>query len=56
MIRELLNGVLAVPKAHRFLYRLSAVIEVVRRVGAALVTVEDTIVDEPLEDALGGLV
>ena len=38
------------------LYRLPPVIGVVRGVGTALITVEDAVVDEPSEDALGGFV
>jgi len=48
--------VAAVPQAHRLLYCLPPVIRVVRGVGAALVTVEDAIVDEPSEDTLGGFI
>jgi ABC-type glucose/galactose transport system permease subunit len=55
-IREFFNSVTAVPRAHRLLYRLPTVIGVVRGVGTAHVTVKDSVVDEPFEDALGGFV
>jgi len=55
-VRKLLDSVAAVPQAHRLLYCLPPVIGVVRGAGAALVTVEDAIVDEPSEDTLGGFI
>lgn len=50
---EVFDGRVAVPKAYGLLGRLMTIIGEVCGVGLGVVTVEDAVVDEPFEDALG---